>query len=295
MAKPLRLTLAKHAGERLVNDMGIDALPIDPHMIAKRHGIVVQAKPETADGVSGMLLRHGNEFAILYATNITNEGFQRFSIAHELGHYFLDGHVDHIFAEHNVHTSRANFVSVDPYEREADQFAVGLLMPCILFGDELRRTDPGLGIIERLSSECHTSLTATALRLADLTEDAVAVIQSTGGAVDFCVMSSTMKTLRELTWPKRGSPIPRNTLTSRFNTDRDRVAYGDRIAGEIDVMDWFGGTRSAQAMEEVIGLGSSGRTLTILTCPAVKESTYEDGETDDDEELIESWTPRFRK
>jgi Zn-dependent peptidase ImmA (M78 family) len=36
-----------------------------------------------------MLLRHGNAFGILYATHIPSEGFQRFSIGHELGHYFI--------------------------------------------------------------------------------------------------------------------------------------------------------------------------------------------------------------
>ncbi len=38
-----------------------------------------------------MLLREGNEFGIFYSTAISNKGFQRFSIAHELGHYSLEG------------------------------------------------------------------------------------------------------------------------------------------------------------------------------------------------------------
>ena len=91
--------------------------------------IKVEGKPDTADGVSGMLLRHGNNFGIVYATHIPSEGFQRFSIGHELGHYFLDGHVDQILPKDGVHVSRAGFVSADPYELEADQFAAGPLMP----------------------------------------------------------------------------------------------------------------------------------------------------------------------
>jgi hypothetical protein len=53
----------------------------------------VRAK-KTTGGVSGMLLRNGDDFGILYATHIKSSGFQRFSISHELGHYFLPGHID---------------------------------------------------------------------------------------------------------------------------------------------------------------------------------------------------------
>ena len=55
-----------------------------PSPIAEQLEITVQAKPATSGGVSGMLVRHGDRFGILYATHIPSLGFQRFSIAHEL-------------------------------------------------------------------------------------------------------------------------------------------------------------------------------------------------------------------
>ena len=77
-----------------------------------------------------MLVRHQDVFGIMYATHIDNDGFQRFSIAHEIGHYVLDGHVNHIFPSGDgLHTSEAGFISGDPFELEADHFAAGLLMP----------------------------------------------------------------------------------------------------------------------------------------------------------------------
>jgi hypothetical protein len=56
----------------------------------------------------------------------------------------------------------------------------------------------------------------------------------------------------------------------------------------------MGGERTYRVQEEVVGLGQYGRTLTVLTCPglsAEKESAYDDEE----QELIESWTPKFRR
>ncbi len=128
-----RLKMAKQKAEALLKEEGITTMPVDPFAIADSRDIEVKAKPDTAGGVSGMLLRHGDMFGILYVTHVRSEGFQRFSVGHELGHYFLDGHIDQVLPKDGIHTSYAGFVSADPYELEADQFAAGLLMPSTPF------------------------------------------------------------------------------------------------------------------------------------------------------------------
>jgi hypothetical protein len=290
-----RLKMAKQTAEAFLRDEGITTLPVDPFAIAASRHIEVKAKPDTAPGVSGMLLRHGDVFGILYATHIPSEGFQRFSIAHELGHYFLEGHIDHILPKDGVHESHAGFVSADPYELEADQFAAGLLMPDVPFKRALARHDPGLEIVESLATLCRTSLTATAIRYAELTDDAVAIIISTGPVIDFCILSNTIKSLPQLTWLRKGMPIPRGTATAQLNANSARVADSDRCDAEIDIMDWLGGARSARATEQVVGLGKYGKTLTVLTCPSVQDETYQEDDGDDDEGLTERWTPRFHR
>ena len=296
MNQSIRLAMAKRKGEAIATDNKIKALPIDPFKIASKHEILVEPKPDAPDGVSGMLLRHGNSFGILYSTFIDNEGFQRFSVAHELGHYFLEGHIDHVFSNGTIHSSRAGFVTDDPYELEADHFATGLLMPENLFKKTLRGLDPGFTSIESMAGSCRTSLTATALRYTELTDDPIAIIVSTGSKIDFCRLSESIKFLPEITWFKRGSPVPRKTVTARFNGNPARVAKADREDDEIDVMDWLGGSRSVMATEEVVGLGTYGKTLTVLTCHTSLDETYQDDEDEDDEDrLIESWTPRFQR
>lgn len=298
MNQPLRTTLARRKAEAFLKKNGITALPVDPFAIAEAHDIVVEPKADTTGGVSGMLLRHGDAFGILYATHVSSEGFQRFSVAHELGHYFLDGHIDHVLPKgSSVHTSHAGYVSGDQYELEADNFATGLLMPEDLFRSALRtqtRT-PGLSAVESLAGRCRTSLTATAIRYADLSDDAVAVIVSTGSTIEYCRLSESMKSLRELSWLRKGSPVPQKTATARLTGNRDRVARADRETEEIDILDWLGGVRSVNATEEVVGLGSYGKTLTILTCPSLQDDLEEEDEGEDEASLVESWTPRFRR
>jgi len=290
-----RLKIAEQKGEALLKQEGITTLPVDPFAIAASHDILVEAKPDAADGVSGMLLRHGDTFGILYATYVPNDGFQRYSISHELGHYFLDGHVDHLLPGDGIHSSRAGFISGDPYELEAYNFAAGLLMPATLYKRLIIRRDPSLDAVESLASDCRTSLTATAIRFAELTDDAVAVIISTRNVIDYCILSEAMKSLPQLSWLKKGSAVPMGTATARLSASAERVLRGDRAIDEIDVMDWLGGTRSAVVTEEVVGLGTYGKTLTILSSSRIGHK--EDGLDDDDNdaEIVERWTPRFRR
>lgn len=298
-AKPsnhaFRLKMAKQAAEAFLREEGITVLPVDPFAIACSRDIEVKPKPDTAGGVSGMLLRNGNVFGILYATHIASEGFQRFSVGHELGHYFLEGHIDHVLPKDGVHTSHAGFVSADPYELEADQFAAGLLMPSGPFKRALSRHDAGLSAIESVARLCKTSLTATAIRYAELTEDALAIVISTGPIIDFCFMSDTIKSLPQLSWLRKGTPVPQGTVTAKLNANPRRVADGERDEGDIDVMDWLGGSRSARALEEVVGLGNYGKTLTVITCPLVRDETYGDDDEEAEGDLEKRWTPRFHR
>lgn len=294
-AKPklARKSLAEGTAGLVLREMNIDALRVDPISIAASKDILVQAKPDTVDGVSGMLVKAGDEFGIMYATNIPSKGFQRFSVAHELGHYCIEGHCEALLSK-GVHYSQAGFRSSDPFEQEADYFAAALLMPELPFRKEMNRHDPGLACIEGLRKACETSLTATAIRYANLTRDGVAIILSTGETIEYCFMSEGLKEAKGISWIKKGTTVPTGTVTATFNLRPENVRTGERDGGDGRLNDWMGGERIYRAHEDVVGLGQYGRTLTVLTCEGLsadKESEYDDEEA----ELIESWTPRFRR
>lgn len=290
-----RLKMARQSAEAYLRDNGHTTLPVDPFEIAAKHGIEVKAKPGTADGVSGMLLRHGDNFGILYATHTGSEGFERFSVGHELGHYFLDGHIDHVLPKDGIHTSHGGFVSADPHELEADHYSAGLLMPSTPFKRALNNRRPGLSSVEAMAGLCKTSLTATAIRCAELSDDAFAVVISTGNVIDFCILSDAMKSLPQLTWLRKGSPVPKGTATTKLNSDPASVLRGERSENEIDVADWLGGTKSALVTEEVVGLGRYGKTLTVLSSEKIGRESNSDDDDDNEDDLVERWTPRFRR
>ena len=52
MSQVLRITLAKRKAEAFLRDEGIEELPVDPFAIAASRDIVVEPKPDAAEGVS---------------------------------------------------------------------------------------------------------------------------------------------------------------------------------------------------------------------------------------------------
>ena len=294
MKRPFNLKMARQTAEAFLKREGIATLPVDPFAIAESLAITVEAKPHDKDGVSGMLLRHGNNFGIIYATHISSPGFQRFSVSHELGHYLLPGHPEQIFTN-GIHISRAGFVTNDIYELEADHFAAGLLMPEVPFKKEMDRHDPGLDAIEQVAHRSITSLTATAIRFAELSDMAVAVIVSTGGVIDYSFLSEPMKSLPKLDWLRKGTKLPAGTTTARLAADPARVRAGNCTADAVDVRDWLGGTTKAEVSEESIGLGAYGKVLTVLVSSSIGQEEDPDEDEESDENVIERWTPRFRR
>ena len=282
---------ARWEAEQLLKEVGVTSLAIDPFDIAEKLGIALMAMPANAGGASGMLLHVNGQFGIGYPTHIDSDGFKRFSVGHEIGHYRLPGHVDAVVDATGRHLSRAGFQSDDRYEREADHFASSLLMPTGLFSVELRRCGDGLAAIKTLSESCRTSIEATAIRYAQCARDPVAVIRSAERTIDYAFMSRALEDFPHLDWIRKGTPLAADTETFRFNANTENVRNGADHKGTSALQDWFGGPHRQTVVEEVIGLGTYGKTLTVLSG---MEPPDEVEDEDDDDRLEDAWTPRFR-
>ncbi len=91
----------------------------------------------------------------------------RFTLCHELGHFFIDEHRRVLIRGKNLHhPSQCDFSSKLLVEQEADLFASYLLMPSFAFDNLVKRKKASKGIEEILFLKSHfqTSITSTALR-----------------------------------------------------------------------------------------------------------------------------------
>jgi len=145
--------------------------------------------------------------------------------------------------------------------------------------------------VESLSRQCNTSLTATAIRYAQKTSDPLAIVVSEGEIIDYCFMSDELKELNGLTWIRKGSRLSKNTVTLRFNSDPQNISNCNKADGETTPLDWFGSSLPYEVYEEVVGLGGYGKTLTVLSLEPIPDQES----LDEEDELEESWTPRFRR
>jgi len=286
-----RLKMAQQLGEKTAQDHGFDSLPIDPFKIASDEDILVEAKQPEKDGMSGCIVFNDDGVGIIYSTTIQNSGFQNFTVAHELGHYFIDGHPEEILKTGPMHVSRGGFSQGDcSIEIEADHFAAGLLMPTHLVKNKLLGSIVGLDAIKSLSALSNSSLTAAAIRAAECAPYPMAIIVSAGQNIRYAFMSDSFKNLGRLRFLRKGDALPISE-TSSFNRDNDRVLAGESACAESTLSVWFEGSAHTTLDEEIVGLESYGLTLTVLSSEEIIEDPYED--ENEDEKLVDSWTPKF--
>lgn len=265
MKNTLLISEAEYAAKKLIGKLKITKAPICPFKIAKDHEITVRSKDSDKPGVSGFLMRVGGQFGIMHASHIKNDGFIRFTISHELGHYFIPGHPDKLFGNGDgIHTSRSGFISQESLELQADHFAKELLMPGFLFRQEVPKAGEGFGAIEYLSQNFSTSITATAIRYCTFAEDAVVVIMSSDKNIEWSFMSPTLSGLPNISWIKKGSLVPPNSYTCNFNKDKANITNAKQVEGWTNLSEWLEDAPEIEMKEDVVGLGSYGKTLTVL-------------------------------
>lgn len=273
MAKILERMEAEICAREIGESSGMSAFPVDPFQIARQEKIELYEMPHKT-GVSGMLVKSGDSFTIGYSIGIQNKAFQRFTVAHELGHYFLPGHSEQLFAGGNgCHKSQAEFSSGNQWERQADYFAAALLMPERQYEQALRDAGDGLPAIEHMASLCQTSLTATAIRYATFADDPVLVVLSDGRKIRYADASSPIQNIM----PKRdlwlhGQIVPPSSCTAAFGKNASLLNTAQRKEGYCSLSDWIVDAPDIEMKEDSIGLGGYGSVLTILfTDEAIEE------------------------
>ncbi|XHR27497.1 MAG: ImmA/IrrE family metallo-endopeptidase [Chthoniobacteraceae bacterium] len=265
-------------------------LPVSPQDFARQLEILVQPFTPSGEDISGFLMRVGESFGIGYTTAIRSQGFQNFTVAHELGHYFIDGHGTALLAS-GAHYSRSGFISKDSFEVEADIFATELLMPWILIEPLIRTSAGGFSTIKAIADACQSSLVASAIRYAEITKECVAVVVSHMGQIEFMTASDAFKQIKGINWLKKKDLLPMGTASHRFAGDTKWIQSCDVVEIKCQLFEWFPETDRRTVEEEVVGLGSYGRLLTVLVTED-DECEDDDDETGSDD-YIDRWKHGF--
>ena len=156
----------------ILSHLGISKIPIPIKMIAKKQGL--QLKPYKFEGeVSGMLLIKNNIATIGY-NPLESDVRQRFTIAHELGHYLLHKSQGELFVDKKFkahYRDKTSATGEIKTEMQANAFAATILMPEKMIKEELAKSDYDFtdeSQFEKLANKFNVSTLAMTYRLANL-------------------------------------------------------------------------------------------------------------------------------
>jgi Zn-dependent peptidase ImmA (M78 family) len=151
------------------------AVPVEKIVLAM--GIDIK-KDNVDDNLSGFLVRDKkNKRTIIGANRSHHPNRQRFTIAHELGHFILhEGDAVHLDEDRGAFTvnlrSAESSKGEDDDEKEANLFAAELLMPAKFLAQDLQGKQPDIlendNFLTKLAEKYKVSIQALTFRLAYL-------------------------------------------------------------------------------------------------------------------------------
>jgi hypothetical protein len=235
--------LLKELGISEPNEINIEA-------VAQYCGATVVYEP--LEGCAARVIGQGDR-AIITVDSQSQRPRQRFSAAHELGHWAWDrGKIGFACTEKTFHKE---WESVNA-EQRANEYAADLLLPDFLFIPRAVKRAMTFATVEDLALQFETSMTATAIRLVRVGSFPAMVVWSEDG---------------ERKWFIRGPGVP-SSIWPREQPRRDTLAYdlfqGKSVAKrpiEIYADSWIDhqAAHSHGIFEDSIKVGS-GQVLTLL-------------------------------
>jgi hypothetical protein len=194
-----------------------------------------------------------------------SEGRVRFSVAHELGHFYL--HRDRLLRG-EAHNSQADFRSRNPLEQEADEFAARLLMPQTLFVAAVRQFRQRVCVLSDLchlaDNVFHTSLMSAVRRYCQCNLEPSSVVVSQQRKVKWAVHSEDMRRLGH-GYIEAGRPVPRMSRTAELWGRLREGEQPEPAEGSVQASVWFERGYARSLWEEAMPLGATGFLLTYLT------------------------------
>lgn len=221
-------------------------IPVTLEKIAKDEGICVIYDNYGANTFDGMTWYEPEQdkFFIHINTsrgNAANNTKGRFTLAHELGHYFIDHHrqaMENGGMKPHIHRYEP-FGKNDEWliEREADDFAANLLMPTAQFKiDFLGKTLSG-ALVKAVANIYHVSFSACAIRYLKLNLSPIMLVLAKNGKVKWQMQSTDFPFYRL----KYGtSKVPESTVMGDYFYNHDiSCCKQDEIVYAGDCFDTF--------------------------------------------------------
>lgn len=253
-----------------VSDAYCPTGPVVPQRVAAEKGITLSFG-HYGEAFDGMLECRNGRFHIfcnLVRLATPTSPRARFTMGHELGHYYIDEH-RHALASGRIppHLSHCEFESPLLAEQEADHFAANLLMPENRFRRTAMGAGRGFGAVLSLVGHFGNSLTSTAIRYASVDVFPCAVIKWHWRGYRWKCFSSSMFRRRFQRVFELPEKLPEDSATRMALAQKATPECGYFQSGTL-ASAWFPWVRREDTLdviliEEAVPLGRYG-ALTML-------------------------------
>ncbi len=160
-------------------------------------------REDEMSGAIGRITFSNGSGVITIKKDIKEVSQKRFTIAHEMGHFFNERGAGIKTNFDNL----TNFYSVGGRERAANEFAAEFLMKSEWFTDFTKGKKLNIDLLKETASYFGVSLSAAALRYAEIGESPMAVIMSKNGIVQW----SRINKYFPFTWIPNGYKVNSNS------------------------------------------------------------------------------------
>lgn len=237
-------------GEEISAANEFSSPPIDVFKILRVEKKLIHAVGEDfGDAFDGRIRYVGPRFLVCYNTKYDrwkhsgrHHSKVLFSIAHELGHFYLEHHRRSLVANRRPHDSFVEFSTDMLVESEADHFACGLLLPQRLLRRHVNATNfPQISDLKEVRRSFDVSLTGLLVRWTQISDFPCATIATSGGRILFGWVSQAFR--NRGCFRVRRNHFPDGRYFAKFFRSNSPVMrYQDEeAAGSSDYwLDWEG-------------------------------------------------------
>lgn len=282
------MRLSSIYASQLCKEINYSKIPVDPVEIAESKGIEI--REEDAKGYTGMLLVVDGEAMIAVKKSIREVTKKRFTIAHEIGHYTIPGHITPQQTMFQCSDrDMTTFGKINNKEMEANWFASELLLPEDHFKKRTQYEDLSKTLIDDLCSEFETSLTATGIRFVTFRPE-YALVFSENSRVRWFYPGDEFRYYLDA---RPGSPLHKDSLAYDFFNG---VVLPDTFA-EVPSYSWINDykfKRSFRLLEMAIGSRTYNHVLSFLYVDSNEEDDYDEYAVHDDYKELDGYL-KFKK